>query len=1117
MGKKTKWTIPFAILALACGIAAGTLAGCGESDSSTSVPHVHAYTEWRHDETQHWKVCPDDGAAAAKEPHVFIGGACECGATETAAAADGTAKGNVRLQRRGETDTDYTGITVDVGDDGVEVSFDAQTGAFTLENLVLEKEYTLRISKADYQEFSTTIVAEEGEKSIELGACVLSYLPFNIFTGWDIAQHDFTHVNDADDPYIEITESKRTLNVLSKDGYEDVSASLFVKESNSLQEWHVQGIILKFENGKHVIVRINMNDRQVIEFKTEEWPENGGFAAKNFVPLEGVENWSWGEKTLHTLTAEEMALWQGGGIDFNLTLKDGALYVFLGGKLVNTVELPDGYDALKAQVGYYCYEGAANSQWHYDISRQFPKYDVAVSEDITGGTVRVSESSPELGDEVTVTVVPDEGYVVKTFRVNGKNVSLDFDDATQTYSYTFTAAGDVEIAAAFAADTAVSLAGVTVKAHTYANHFAVRLPGQIILQGTAQKYTLTVKSDGSIDQIKDNADAAVTEVAAGEYTLQADGFLDSTLVLEKGMTEIVLESLSMDTMQFSKDWGNNVDYSQVNNGAFTTAPESDMVANHTLNKYGVRTAVSLKLNIAAGNKTGIWFLFEKEGGGYIAAAVTATRNGENVKIEFDQTDFWIAQSGIDVVTKNVHPLADAYGWQLVDNFGQSIYQNLAVTEETELTFVREGKYFYVFVNGVYTGNWCEIDAAYAEQAAYVGFVGENTVAGIEWKYAIETDEETEDYLAQTQGAVTVTGIDGIVGGSVTVSENPTVKTEMTLTFAANAGYTLASATVDGADVTDRIGNGTLTFIPYANRVRVTASFAELKRVSLDGVTVSVNAYLESLEGKLPGTITMRGMSKVYVLTVDSNGRIASIKDETGATVTTVVAGEYALSADGFFGRTITVEENMTQMELEYDGFSHFMPWDHEQHDMTHVNAADPYFSLTENKKTLNVMSKDSFGNVSASMRVRDSNSLSDWRIQGMVLKFANGRHIIVRINMNGRQALEFKTEEWPNESGFSADKFVPLDGMADWAWGEHTIHNLSEEEMALWRGDGVEFNLTLKDGVLYVFLNGAQVGSYALPDEYAAQKVQIGYYCYDGVAGAQYRFRISQDVSHVAA
>ena len=53
MNKKLKFAIPFAVLAISCGIAAGC-DGCNK--------HEHSYTEWGYNETQHWKECPDDHA-----------------------------------------------------------------------------------------------------------------------------------------------------------------------------------------------------------------------------------------------------------------------------------------------------------------------------------------------------------------------------------------------------------------------------------------------------------------------------------------------------------------------------------------------------------------------------------------------------------------------------------------------------------------------------------------------------------------------------------------------------------------------------------------------------------------------------------------------------------------------------------------------------------------------------------------------------------------------------------------------------------------------------------------------------------------------------------------------
>ena len=53
----------------------------GDCVCGQPAPHVHSYTKWEHDEEQHWLVCPDDGAIdpAGKSAHDFTEGDCVCG------------------------------------------------------------------------------------------------------------------------------------------------------------------------------------------------------------------------------------------------------------------------------------------------------------------------------------------------------------------------------------------------------------------------------------------------------------------------------------------------------------------------------------------------------------------------------------------------------------------------------------------------------------------------------------------------------------------------------------------------------------------------------------------------------------------------------------------------------------------------------------------------------------------------------------------------------------------------------------------------------------------------------------------------------------------------------
>ncbi len=62
----------------------GTSGKC-ECGYEPQTQHQHNYTKWDHDDSQHWKVCPDDNAIdeSSREPHsVGTNGKCECGYEE---------------------------------------------------------------------------------------------------------------------------------------------------------------------------------------------------------------------------------------------------------------------------------------------------------------------------------------------------------------------------------------------------------------------------------------------------------------------------------------------------------------------------------------------------------------------------------------------------------------------------------------------------------------------------------------------------------------------------------------------------------------------------------------------------------------------------------------------------------------------------------------------------------------------------------------------------------------------------------------------------------------------------------------------------------------------------
>ncbi len=145
MNKKLKWAIPFAVLSLTCGVAAGA-AGCSK--------HEHSYTQLKNDGDTHVMVCPDDDTPdeSTREGHVYVAGECECGATEQQAEIKyGSVTGSVRLYKSGEY-VSADGVKVEIDADAdVEGSVKDGKYVYTIENVPVGESYELTISKSGYE------------------------------------------------------------------------------------------------------------------------------------------------------------------------------------------------------------------------------------------------------------------------------------------------------------------------------------------------------------------------------------------------------------------------------------------------------------------------------------------------------------------------------------------------------------------------------------------------------------------------------------------------------------------------------------------------------------------------------------------------------------------------------------------------------------------------------------------------------------------------------------------------------------------------------------------------------------------------------------------------------
>ena len=83
-----------------------------------------------------------------------------------------------------------------------------------------------------------------------------------------------------------------------------------------------------------------------------------------------------------------------------------------------------------------------------DVDPEVKYYTVKAATGITGGTVKVSSAYAKEGTLVTVTVKPDQGYILDVLKVNGAAVTVSSD-----LTYTFTLRKNTDITASFKIDT----------------------------------------------------------------------------------------------------------------------------------------------------------------------------------------------------------------------------------------------------------------------------------------------------------------------------------------------------------------------------------------------------------------------------------------------------------------------------------------------------------------------------------------------------------------------------------------------------------------------------------------------------------------------------------------
>jgi len=1096
MKKKTKIVIPFAVLTLTCGISAGVLAGCNS--------HEHNYSDWKIDGEYHVRVCPDDGATdeSTRGKHEFFGGVCECGANENEGKVFSTASGQIKLHKLGGYETDYTGITIDMGDDDVQTELNTTTGKFTITDAEVGKIYNLKISKAGYKDYDTTVKVAEGRDTVIGGVsgAVLEYEAFGLLNDYDGNYHDFSHVNE-ETPYFNFLENdgSKTLNVLSTDKYSDVSATMHLKFDNSLNNMRTQGIVLKFDDGKHVIVRYHNGDvgNGNIQYATSLWDlsvektlfvdapqrnQDGSIKKDADNNVQWNDGWAWGEHKLRDLTDAEGKAIKADGIDLNVILKDGVIYTFLGGAFIESHTLPEGYANKQAQIGYFVFNTASNAKVYYGVDETVPaelkcNLNINVTQPTDAGC-EVTKSSGdnvfELTDNVELIFTAAKGYRLSELTVAGEDRYGDVVNGKLTIP---TNRLNLEVKAVFTEIKDVAL-NITVKGNKLGETYNLAEGTQVQFRNSDYKFE--VGKDGKI------TGEAVTE---GRYTVVVDGYFAQEINFVEGFNEVTLEH---DTFKQILDWGSfNFDNQNAEKPSFGITNDCAMIfTNDTYDT--AKASVYLKGNGQNAGNVGIMFRFVGDDLAKNGETVTLRMEG-NTKIQFakyvnwDGTHFWGNASTSVSDFKDLIFFEDTKDGNADAKAQEYLEKYKAGT--LKLTAIREGATVYVYLDDRFIGVQT-FDSKYENVKCEVGFIAEGLGDNKAWKYW--NVEITED---GTRAAATLTDGTTDTHGEVTLpSGEYKVGDTVQLSVAPKSGYIIKKLTVGGVDVTSTLTinketkAGTCNVLIYGD-ASVVAEFEEIVNSGLESV-FKIHKLGETVACPDTTEVTLSNVNFTYTTAV-ANGKID---------LTEIAAGTYTVSTDGAVNGTITVtaEKYTTDIVLEYVTYTSWVGYDDNLHDYSEINNAQSVIKVNgDGGKSLDILSTDKYTDMTATIIAKDSNA---GFIQGIVLQFEDGNAAIFNLKTD-QSLVQFRNETWGHNSIYGN------------VWKESEDGSVTQADKDKFNSsNGIEVKLVRYNGTLYCYVDGRQVYSIALPEKYATDEMQVGFFAMGVKANASWEISVSTDI-----
>ena len=691
---------------------------------------------------------------------------------------------------------------------------------------------------------------------------------------------------------------------------------------------------------------------------------------------------------------------------------------------------------------------------------------VTVKEGYTHGTVSLDKDSYVVGDPVTLTLVPEEGYVVSDVLANGESIfgiGLVTEDGGKTFTITtrcvetplefeviFTQAGNVD-GYQFVFATSNHVDGMTVR----------------LRNAAGETYETTV--NGST--------ATFNGIPAGLYTFEAD---ITNYWLEIG--EYFVSAATVNDVNISGSFPNGI-YHQ---GDFTDLPAQSTSYYYRTVNSNISEEAWFAMKIAVdpdgaprGQKYRIGYRMYIDGVECGPTLMWYTKynsfrfsqcglNWTEVDIPSEYNDAVWQRNGEDGMYMIVHfdPSAGTMGVYLALSDKSELY-HLVDLQDSRLqgTITQFG-----------AGVWIEGNS-YCPAEIH------------DLRYGMSLSDclgfDADDTITVNNPAVT--------GGLIALGKSSYVRGEtVVLDVQPEEGYVLSALTVNGKDVFSEVSDNRLEFYLIDAELNIAATFEGYTPVSF---TADVAAWKAGSEVDLTGaTVTLSSSQIAYEGIEVSGGQISA----------EVRAGTYtaSLSLDNYLTATVVVGDDgqVDEIVFEYDLFSVVQGaesnWDltNQNHGSFTLKAvSENYSGISMNDSVNNFVFEINFTSVKTSTAVTRNE---------VRLLFDDGVRIGIDILSDGTGA-KIESSDTSNGATTPAGDSTSMYPWARW-------YVLTTEEVKKYNSEeGILFKVVRLDDMVYVYLDGVLRAEKKLElsgKNYGSEPCYVGVYRWDGGLQKEYNY-----------